>query len=98
MAEKGGQNARQRFMHPFTWLPPARATPGTPGLLLTPASHSLVVAGDAALTAGHVMRGQVWQGAADTDLAMESLRDVLEVADAIIPGHDNLFLAPRGLM
>lgn len=70
-------------------------TPGTTGLLLTPPTHTIVIASDAAITAEHVMRGQVWAGCSDTQAAMQSLQDLLELADVIIPGHDNVFFASR---
>jgi hypothetical protein len=31
----------------------------------------------------------------DIQASQESLREVYEIADLIIPGHDNLFLNPR---
>jgi glyoxylase-like metal-dependent hydrolase (beta-lactamase superfamily II) len=74
------------------------ASVGSAGLLLTPPTTTIVVAGDAAITAEHVQRGMVWEGAADLDAAAQSLRDVLEIADVIVPGHDNLMLAPGRLI
>ena len=68
---------------------------GSAGLLLTPQTTSVVIAGDAALTAEHVLAGRVWEGSADTKVAGSSLQDILEVADVIIPGHDNLMISPR---
>ncbi len=63
---------------------------GSAGLLLTPPNRTAVIAGDAAITADHVLRGQVWSGCADTQAAMRSLGDILELAEIIIPGHDNV--------
>lgn len=71
---------------------------GSAGLLLTPPTLTVVVAGDAALTAEHVARGQVWEGCSDTQAALSSLEDLLELADVIIPGHDNLLISPRRLL
>ncbi len=76
-------------------FPLAGPSPGSAGLLLTPATVTIVVAGDAALTREHVLAGQVWEGCADADAAMRSLREVVEIADVIVPGHDNLMMAPR---
>lgn len=72
------------------------ASPGSAGLLLTPPTLSILVAGDAVLTVEHLQAGQVWEGCTDTEAAMDSLQDVLEVADAIIPGHDNVFYPRHG--
>jgi glyoxylase-like metal-dependent hydrolase (beta-lactamase superfamily II) len=71
------------------------ASPGSAGLLLTPATVTVLLAGDAAVTAEHLRRGQVWEGCFDTNAALGSLRDILEVADVIVPGHDNVTFAPR---
>lgn len=74
--------------------PLAGASAGSAGLLLTSATSAVLIAGDAALTSEHVGRGQVWEGCVDRDAAMSSLEDLLEVADVIIPGHDNLMIVP----
>ncbi|NBC11042.1 MAG: hypothetical protein GVY24_04800 [Planctomycetes bacterium] len=65
-------------------------TPGTCGLLLTPPSSTILIAGDAAATCEHFERGQVLQGAYDVAQARQSLGEIIEIADWIIPGHDNL--------
>jgi glyoxylase-like metal-dependent hydrolase (beta-lactamase superfamily II) len=70
-------------------------SPGSAGLLLTPAATTVVVAGDAVLTGEHLLRGQVWEGCYDTEAALRSIQDVIEIADIIIPGHDNLMISPR---
>ena len=73
------------------------ASVGSAGLLLTPPTWTILIAGDAALTIDHVERGQVWEGCADPEAAMESLQDMLEVADLIVCGHDNVMFAPRAI-
>jgi glyoxylase-like metal-dependent hydrolase (beta-lactamase superfamily II) len=35
----------------------------------------------------------VYEGAADTDAALESLQSIIEIADIIIPGHDNVIFS-----
>ena len=54
-----------------------------------------MIAGDAALTGEHVYRGQVWEGCADVEAALNSMRDFVELADVIVPGHDNVLLSPQ---
>ncbi|MFW6133409.1 MAG: hypothetical protein ACOC8F_05885 [Planctomycetota bacterium] len=76
-------------------FPLAGASPGSAGLLLANPTVTVVVAGDAALTAGHLLAGQAWAGSADTEAALGSLRDVVEVADVVVCGHDNLTLLQR---
>ena len=65
-------------------------SPGSAGLLLTPPTMTIVIAGDAAITAEHVLAGQIWQGCADREAALETLRDLIELGDVIVPGHDNV--------
>ncbi len=69
-------------------------TPGTCGLLLAHATATTVIAGDAVATSEHLERGQVLKGAFDIEAAQESLVEVLEIADYIVPGHDNIVLNP----
>lgn len=90
--------APEKFTEQVHLYPLPGPSVGSAGLLLTPAMASIVVAGDAALTAEHVQRGMVWEGASDVEAATQSLRDVLEIADVVIPGHDNLMLSPGRLI
>lgn len=69
-------------------------TPGTCGLLLLHVNSTALIAGDAVATAEHMTQGKVLQGAYDLDQARESLMEAIEIADVIIPGHDNLMLNP----
>ena len=70
-------------------------TPGTCGLLVSESASTTLIAGDAVPTRDHLLAGQVLPDAFDKDQALESLREVYEIADAIVPGHDNWFLNPR---
>lgn len=65
-------------------------TPGTCGLLLPLPAATVVVAGDAVPTQEHFERGQVLQGAYNVKQARESLAEVIEIADWVICGHDNI--------
>ena len=69
-------------------------TPGSCGLLLSEASRTVLVAGDAVATVEHLERGQVLRNAFDIEQARESLAEAIEIADVIIPGHDNVVLNP----
>ncbi len=71
---------------------------GSAGLLLASPTRTTVVAGDAAITAEHVLAGRVWAGSADAEAAMQSLTDILEIADLIVCGHDNYMLSPTRWM
>jgi glyoxylase-like metal-dependent hydrolase (beta-lactamase superfamily II) len=70
-------------------------TPSNSGLLLSLPTTTVLIAGDAVATQDHLLAGQVLPDAFDIQAAQESLREAYEVADLIIPGHDNVFLNPR---
>jgi len=86
-----------------TTAPPERLTPtvhyfptpgpsvGAAGLLIA-GRKTVVVAGDAVLTRDHFEHGQVYERSIDPDRARESFSDILEVAEIIVPGHDNLIV------
>ena len=92
------QPAPDKFTEQVHLFPLPGPSEGGAGLLLTPATLTIVIAGDAALSREHIERGQVWEGSADSETAMESLQDILEIADVIIPGHDNVTLSPSRYM
>lgn len=69
-------------------------TPGTCGLLLSHSRSTTVIAGDAAPTIEHIEHGKVLKGCFDIEQAQESLKEILEVADEIVPGHDNAIVNP----
>ena len=71
---------------------------GSAGLLLAGARLTVVVAGDAAATFDHVLATRVWSGCADAEEAMGSMRDILEIADLIVCGHDNYMPSPTRWM
>jgi len=54
-----------------------------------------MIASDAVPTRDHFLAGQVLPESWDIEKAQESLREVYEIADLIIPGHDNIFVNPR---
>jgi glyoxylase-like metal-dependent hydrolase (beta-lactamase superfamily II) len=70
-------------------------TPGTTGLLVALPTTTILIAADAVPTQDHFLAGQVLPDAYDITAAQESMREVYEIADLIVPGHDNLFLNPR---
>ena len=71
-------------------------TPGQAGLLLKFVARTVMITGDAVPTQGHFEAGQVFQESFDIHQAKESLAEVYELADIIVPGHDNVFVNPRG--
>ncbi len=89
------KEAEDDFSAQISLYPLHGPSPGCTGLLLTPPTQTILIASDAAITAEHVQRGQVLVGCHDTEEALQTLSDLLEVADIIICGHDNLTFAPR---
>ncbi len=73
------------------------ATPGTGGLLLSERTRSILLCGPAVATRDHFLAGQVLPKSASIEQAQESLREVYEIADAIVPGYDNVFDNPRSM-
>ena len=70
-------------------------TPGTCGVLVSSPTNTLLIAGDAVATREHFLNGQALPDAQDIRAAHEAMGEVYEIADWIIPGHDNLFANPR---
>ena len=70
-------------------------TAGTCGLLLTLPTATVLVAGDAVPTQEHFLVGQVLPDPYNLTAAKEALQEVYDIADVIIPGHDNVFQCPR---
>ncbi len=69
-------------------------TPGACGLLLPLPSRTVVIAGDAVATAEHLEQAKVLPTCTDVEAAMDSFREVIEIADVIIPGRDNVLTNP----
>ena len=72
-------------------FPTAGVTPGAAGLLLAAATHTVVVAGDAVISRGYFEVGRVFEQVSSVEEAQESFREILEIADEVVPGHDNAF-------
>jgi glyoxylase-like metal-dependent hydrolase (beta-lactamase superfamily II) len=70
------------------------ATPGCTGLLLTPPTQTVLIAGPAVPTGDYLRAGMIWQDATDQEAAMRSLQDILELAEVVVPGFDNVTLVP----
>lgn len=69
-------------------------TPGTCGLILSHPNTTTLIAGDTVATSEHMLQGRVLRGAYDHGLARDSFREVVEIADTIVPGHDNVIANP----
>jgi glyoxylase-like metal-dependent hydrolase (beta-lactamase superfamily II) len=88
------QPAPDRLAPQVDLFPLPGYTPGTCGLLLKLFNSTGLVAGDAVVTAEHLEQGRVLRDCYDTKQARESFLEAVEIADLIIPGHDNLLMNP----
>jgi glyoxylase-like metal-dependent hydrolase (beta-lactamase superfamily II) len=77
-------------------FPSVGVTPGLCGLLIE-GLQTTIVAGDAVLTREHFEQGLVFDSAVDPDAARQSLQEIYDIADLVIPGHDNVFVARPSL-
>ncbi len=73
------------------FFPSYGATPGNSSLLIK-AAKTIVVAGDAIVSRGHFDSGRVWDRSVDPTSAKESFVELCEIADVVVPGHDNIML------
>ena len=71
-------------------------TAGTCGLLIAAPLSTTLIAGPAVATLDHFLAGQVLPEVAHLDQAKDSLKEVYEIADQVVPGYDNYFANPRG--
>lgn len=69
-------------------------TAGLSGLLVAMPQWTMMIASDAVPSIEHLEAGQVLQNCADVEAARESLREVVEIADLIVPGRDGLVPNP----
>ncbi|MCS7034855.1 MAG: MBL fold metallo-hydrolase [Phycisphaerae bacterium] len=87
--------AEDRLAEGIDLFPLPGYTPGTCGILVASATLSILIAGDAVPTLDHFLAGQALPDSANIRDAHEAMREVYEIADVIVPGHDNLFVNPR---
>jgi glyoxylase-like metal-dependent hydrolase (beta-lactamase superfamily II) len=86
--------APQTLVEGVDIFPSPGFTPGTCGLILSFQQTTVVIAGDAVATYEHLRQGRVLKGAWDAEQARESFKEIIEIADVIVPGHDELLLNP----
>ncbi len=88
------QPAPDRLAPQVDLFPLPGFTPGTCGLLLCHTNATTLVAGDAVPTTEHMEQGRLLPGGFDVEQQRESFVEAVEIADVIIPGHDNVLLNP----
>jgi glyoxylase-like metal-dependent hydrolase (beta-lactamase superfamily II) len=73
-------------------FPSPGVTPGSCSLLLVPATATIAIVGDAVVSREYLEHGRVFERCTDAELAAESLMELIEIADQIICGHDNVVM------
>ena len=86
------QPAPEKFAPGVDIFPTFGHTPGHASVLVYTAMQTTIVAGDAVLTRDHFEHGDLGEKPWDLEKAKASFQDVLEIADIIVPGHDNIFV------
>ena len=69
-------------------------TPGSCGLLLPTPKRTILICGDTVATNEHLTQGSVLSICANIEMAQESFKECVEIADVIVPGRDNVVLNP----
>jgi glyoxylase-like metal-dependent hydrolase (beta-lactamase superfamily II) len=69
-------------------------SPGCCGVLLPLPLMTVCICGDAVPTFEHLLQGKVLPGCHDRKQAQESLAEVLQIADLLVLGRDNLTVNP----
>lgn len=88
------QAAPDRLAEHVDLFPLPGVTPGFSGLLVADSKWTTLIASDAVPTIEHLEAGQVLGNIHDMEAAQESLREVIEIADLLIPGRDCLVPNP----
>jgi glyoxylase-like metal-dependent hydrolase (beta-lactamase superfamily II) len=69
-------------------------TPGSCGLLLPTLKQTILICGDTVATSEHLAGAIVLATCANIEMAQESFKECVEIADVIVPGRDNVVLNP----
>lgn len=88
------QPAPEELLPNVDLFPSSGVTPGSCGLLLAESTRTTLIAGDTVATREHLEAAQVLPHCWDREQAQESFKDVIEIADVIVPGRDDLLLNP----
>ena len=93
---KRARPAPETFATGVGLFPTFGPSPGHCSLLVCTAVQTTVVAGDIVLARDHFERGRLEAEPWDLAKARESFRDVIEIADLVVPGHDNVLVCRAG--
>ena len=91
--------ARKIYPAPENMLPGLKLLPlpghtlGLCGLLFEAAEGRVAITGDAVMTRDFYRDARGYYNSADFEMSAKSIQKLYEVADIVIPGHDNYFIA-----
>jgi glyoxylase-like metal-dependent hydrolase (beta-lactamase superfamily II) len=85
-------SAPEKFAPGVDLFPTFGHSAGHSSVLVYTPMNTLVIAGDAVLSQDHLEHGDLGEGPWDLMAAKTSFQDIVEIADLIIPGHDNTVL------
>lgn len=85
--------APERLTERIHIFPTPGPTEGHCSLLVASPVANILVAGDAVCGKDHFEHGAIWDKSDDKDAALDSLKEIIELADVVVPGHDNIFWA-----
>jgi glyoxylase-like metal-dependent hydrolase (beta-lactamase superfamily II) len=85
--------APEKFAPGVDLYPTFGHTPGHASIIVYSPMNTMVITGDAVLTRDHFEHGDLGDGPWDLEKAKTSFQDIAEIADLIIPGHDNIMLS-----
>jgi glyoxylase-like metal-dependent hydrolase (beta-lactamase superfamily II) len=88
------ETAPDRIAPGVDLFPLPGVTPGNCGLLLPLPGRTVLLAGDAVATVEHLEQGKVLPDCTDLELAQESFREAIEIADVLVLGRGNIVLNP----
>lgn len=69
-------------------------TPGSCGLLLPTPKRTILICGDTVATSEHLAKGMALATCANIEMAQESFKECVEIADVLVPGRDNVVVNP----
>jgi len=70
-------------------FPTPGVTPGAASLLVLDDDRTTVVAGDAIINKEYFVHRQAYEQHSDAAQAVQAVAELVEIADRIIPGHDD---------
>ena len=99
--EPCGPNTATELIAGLDFTPLPGHTPGSTGILFNSPDHlgnkvRVCICGDAVKTRGHFNQSLGHINSVDSEEALSSIQRIAELADIVVPGHDNYFLTRSG--